>query len=420
MVVVQMLYEGVEIKGEGSVGFIIYMRIDLIRIFEEVQQAVRNFILQKFGREYFFEKLRVYKIKKDVQDVYEVIRFIYLEMDFESIKDFLIFDQYKLYKFIYDRFLVLQMESSIYEVFLVEFEVEGYIFKFIGLKFKFVGFMEVYVEGKDIEDEEEENQFLEIREGEILKFIKFDSKQYFIQLFLCYIEVILIKVLEEKGIGRLSIYVLIIQIILERGYVVKEDRFLKLIELGKFVINIFKEYFKDIIDIEFIVEFEENFDKIEEGKFEWIEVVRKYYQLFEKEFEIVRNIMLKVKVEDEEIDIVCENCGRKMVIKKGRYGKFLVCSGYFECKNIKFYYDYFDVLCLKCGKRIIEKKFKKGKRYYMCEGYFDCDFILWEKLAKNCLECGNFMFEKGRKGNKKFVCLNENCVYEEKIGEKGE
>ena len=420
MAVAQMLYEGVEIKGEGSVGLITYMRTDSTRISEEAQQAARNLILQKFGREYLPEKPRVYKTKKDAQDAHEAIRPTYLEMDPESIKDSLTLDQYKLYKLIYDRFLASQMESSIYEVLSAELEVEGYIFKLTGSKLKFAGFMEVYVEGKDTEDEEEENQLPEIREGEVLKPIKLESKQHFTQPPSRYTEATLIKALEEKGIGRPSTYAPTIQTILERGYVVKEDRFLKPTELGKLVTNILKEYFKDIIDIEFTAELEENLDKIEEGKLEWTEVVRKYYQPLEKELEIARATLLKVKVEDEETDIVCENCGRKMVIKKGRYGKFLACPGYPECKNTKPYYDYLDVLCPKCGKRIIEKKSKKGKRYYTCEGYPDCDLILWEKPAKNCPKCGSLMFEKGRKGNKKLICSNENCAYEEKIGEKGE
>jgi len=420
MAVAQMLYEGVEIKGEGSVGLITYMRTDSTRISEEAQQAARKLIAQKFGREYLPEKPRVYKTKKDAQDAHEAIRPTYLEMDPESIKDSLTPDQYKLYKLIYDRFLASQMESSIYDVLSAELEVEGYVFRLTGSKLKFAGFMEVYVEGKDTEDEEEENQLPEISEGEVLKPIKLESKQHFTQPPSRYTEATLIKALEEKGIGRPSTYAPTIQTILERGYVVKEDRFLKPTELGRIVTNILKEYFKDIIDIEFTAELESNLDKIEEGKLEWTEVVRKYYQPLEKELEIARATLLKVKVEDEETDIVCENCGSKMVIKKGRYGKFLACPGYPECKNTKPYYDYLDVLCPKCGKRVIEKKSKKGKRYYTCEGYPDCDLILWEKPAKNCPKCGSLMFEKGRKGNKKLVCSNENCAYEEKTGEKGE
>ena len=420
MAVAQMLYEGVEIKGEGSVGLITYMRTDSTRISEEAQQAARKLIAQKFGREYLPEKPRVYKTKKDAQDAHEAIRPTYLEMDPESIKDSLTPEQYKLYKLIYDRFLASQMESSIYDVLSAELEVEGYIFRLTGSKLKFAGFMEVYVEGKDTEDEEEENQLPEISEGEFLKPIKLESKQHFTQPPSRYTEATLIKALEEKGIGRPSTYAPTIQTILERGYVVKEDRFLKPTELGKLVTNILKEYFKDIIDIEFTAELESNLDKIEEGKLEWTEVVRKYYQPLEKELEIARATLLKVKVEDEETDIVCENCGRKMVIKKGRYGKFLACPGYPECKNTKPYYDYLDVLCPKCGKKVIEKKSKKGKRYYTCEGYPDCDLILWEKPIKSCPKCGSLMFEKGRKGNKKLVCSNENCMYEEKIGEKGE
>lgn len=274
MAVAQMLYEGVEIKGEGSVGLITYMRTDSTRVSEEAQQAARSLIVQKFGKEYLPEKPRVYKTKKDAQDAHEAIRPTYLDMDPESIKDSLTLDQYKLYKLIYDRFLASQMESSVYEVLSAELEVEGYIFKLTGSKLKFAGFMEVYVEGKDTEDEEEENQLPEIREGEALKPIKLESKQHFTQPPSRYTEATLIKALEENGIGRPSTYAPTIQTILERGYVAKEDRFLKPTELGRIVTNILKEYFKDIIDIEFTAELESNLDKIEEGKLEWTEVVK--------------------------------------------------------------------------------------------------------------------------------------------------
>jgi len=421
MMIAQMLYEGVEIKGEGSIGLITYMRTDSTRVAEEAQEAARRIILQRFGKEYVPEKPRVYKVKKDAQDAHEAIRPTYIEKDPESIKDSLTPDQYKLYKLIYDRFLASQMESSIYDSLSAELEVEGYVFKLTGSKLKFPGFMEVYIEGKDADDEEEEeNQLPEIFEGEMLKPIKLDKKQHFTQPPSRYTEATLIKTLEEKGIGRPSTYAPTIQTILERGYVVKEDRFLKPTELGKVVTNILKEYFKDIIDIEFTAELEENLDRIEEGKADWVEIVRKFYLPLEKELETARNTLQQIKVDDEETDVVCENCGRKMVIKKGRYGKFLACPGYPECKTTKPYFDYLDVLCPKCGKRLVEKKSKKGKKYYTCESYPECDFIVWERPAKNCPKCNQLMFEKGKKGNKKLVCSNESCGYEEKVVEKGE
>ncbi|AZT89747.1 type I DNA topoisomerase [Caldicellulosiruptor changbaiensis] len=420
MMIAQMLYEGVEIKGEGSVGLITYMRTDSTRVAEEAQEAARRIILQRFGKEYVPEKPRVYKTKKDAQDAHEAIRPTYIEKDPESIKDSLTPDQYRLYKLIYDRFLASQMESSIYDSLSAELEVEGYVFKLTGSKLKFAGFMEVYVEGKDTDEEEEENQLPEIFEGEMLKPIKLEKKQHFTQPPSRYTEATLIKALEEKGIGRPSTYAPTIQTILERGYVVKEDRFLKPTELGKVVTNILKEYFKDIIDIEFTAELEENLDRIEEGKADWVEIVRKFYLPLEKELETARNTMQQIKVDDEETDVVCENCGRKMVIKKGRYGKFLACPGYPECKNTKPYFDYLDVLCPKCGKKLIEKKSKKGKKYYTCESYPECNFIVWERPAKNCPKCNQLMFEKGKKGSKKLVCSNESCGYEEKIVEKGE
>ena len=420
MMIAQMLYEGVEIKGEGSVGLITYMRTDSTRVAEEAQEAARRIILQRFGKEYVPEKPRVYKTKKDAQDAHEAIRPTYIEKDPESIKDSLTPDQYRLYKLIYDRFLASQMESSIYDSLSAELEVEGYVFKLTGSKLKFAGFMEVYVEGKDTDEEEEENQLPEIFEGEMLKPIKLEKKQHFTQPPSRYTEATLIKALEEKGIGRPSTYAPTIQTILERGYVVKEDRFLKPTELGKVVTNILKEYFKDIIDIEFTAELEENLDRIEEGKADWVEIVRKFYLPLEKELETARNTMQQIKVDDEETDVVCENCGRKMVIKKGRYGRFLACPGYPECKNTKPYFDYLDVLCPKCGKKLIEKKSKKGKKYFTCESYPECNFIVWERPAKNCPKCNQLMFEKGKKRSKKLVCSNESCGYEEKIVEKGE
>ncbi|WAM33461.1 type I DNA topoisomerase [Caldicellulosiruptor morganii] len=421
MMIAQMLYEGVEIKGEGSVGLITYMRTDSTRVSQEAQEAARRVILQKFGKEYVPENPRVYKTKKDAQDAHEAIRPTYIEKDPESIKDSLTPDQYRLYKLIYDRFLASQMESSVYDSLTAELEVQDYIFKLTGSKLKFPGFMVVYVEGKDSDtEEEEENQLPEIVEGEMLKPVGLEKKQHFTQPPSRYTEATLIRALEEKGIGRPSTYAPTIQTILERGYVVKEDRFLKPTELGRVVTNILKEYFKDIIDIEFTAELEENLDKIEEGKADWVEIVKKFYQPLEKELEIARNTMQQIKVEDEQTDIVCENCGRNMVIKKGRYGKFLACPGYPECKNTKPYFDYLDVLCPRCGKKLVEKKSKKGKKYYTCENYPECDLIVWEKPAGNCPKCNQLMFEKGKKGSKKLVCSNESCGYEVKLNEKGE
>lgn len=420
MMIAQTLYEGVEIKGEGSLGLITYMRTDSTRIAQEAQDAAREVIKNRFGAKYLPEKPRVYKTKKDAQDAHEAIRPTYIDKDPESLKDSLTQDQYKLYKLIYDRFLASQMESAVYDSLSAELEVDGYIFKLNGSRLKFAGYMDVYVEGKDTEEEEEENQLPDIKENDILKPIQLDKKQHFTQPPPRYTEATLIRALEEKGIGRPSTYAPTIQTILERGYVLKEDRYLRPTDLGIIVTNILKEYFKDIIDIEFTAELEENLDMIEEGKTDWVEIVKKFYNPLEKELEVARNLLEQVKVKDEETDIVCENCGRKMVVKRGRYGKFLACPGYPECKNTKPFFNYLDVNCPKCGKKMVEKKSKKGKKYYACENHPKCDFISWEKPVKNCPKCNSLMYEKGRKNNKRLMCSNEKCGYEEQLGQKGE
>lgn len=415
MMIAQQLYEGVEIKGEGSLGLITYMRTDSLRVAEEAQKAAINLIRDKYGEKYLPEKPRVYKVKKGAQDAHEAIRPTYLEKDPESLKDSLSQDQYKLYKLIYERFLASQMASAVYDTINADIKADEYIFKLAGSKLKFAGFMDIYIEGKDTEEEEEQNLLPDISVDEVLNLKEINPKQHFTQPPPRYTEATLIRALEEKGIGRPSTYAPTIQTILEREYVFKEDRFLKPTELGIIVTNIMKEYFKDIIDIQFTAELEENLDFIEEGKIDWVEIVKKYYEPLKKELEYAKKMIEQVELKDEESDEICEKCGRRMVIKKGRYGKFLACPGFPECRNTKPLLKYIDVKCPKCGNRMIERRSKKGKYYYTCENYPHCDMILWDKPSKNCPKCGQLMYTKGKKGNKINVCSNEECKYQEVI-----
>ncbi|MEZ0537755.1 type I DNA topoisomerase [Caldicellulosiruptoraceae bacterium PP1] len=419
MMIAQQLYEGVEIKGEGNVALITYMRTDSLRISEEAQRNALDAIKTRFGEKYLPDSPRIYKSKKGAQDAHEAIRPTYIDRTPESLKDSLSNEQYKLYKLIYDRFLASQMASAIFDTINADLNVNGYIFKLSGSKLKFPGFMDVYIEGKDQDDEEENALLPEINQDDKLKAKKIDPKQHFTQPPPRYTEATLIKALEEKGIGRPSTYAPTIQTILERDYVTKEDRFLKPTELGIIVTNIMKEYFKDIVDIEFTAELEDSLDFIEEGKINWIDIVKKYYEPLEKELEIAKQNLQQVEVKEEETDIVCDKCGRNMVIKRGRFGKFLACPGYPECKNTKPLLKYIDVTCPKCSSRMVERRSKKGKIYYSCENT-NCDTISWEKPQKNCPVCGNFMYLKGKKNERTLVCSNEQCGYKEEQTKKEE
>ena len=377
MSIAQMLYEGIKIDTRGTVGLITYMRTDSTRISEEARKAAKEYIVSTYGEEYY--ENRYYKTSKDSQDAHEAIRPTYTELEPDSIKDSLTKDQYKLYKLIYNRFMASQMSSAIYNTMAVTIDANSYTFKANGQSLKFKGFMILYVEGE--EDKEEEKGMLpDLEENQEVKKLKVNPKQSFTEPPPRYTEASLVKALEEKGIGRPSTYSPTITTILERHYIEKEQRQLVPTELGKVVNKLLTDNFTDIINVEFTAKIENEFDEIAEGKEQWKKMIRQFYGPFKKELDKVEKNLEHVEIEEEVSDIPCEKCGRMMVYKYGRYGKFLACPGYPECKNTKPIIEYIDVPCPKCGGKVQVRKTKKRRTYYICENNpKSCDYISWNK-----------------------------------------
>ena len=379
MQVAQGLYEGVKVPEKGTVGLITYMRTDSTRISEEARAAAKVQITQKYGEKYY--ENRYYKTKSGAQDAHEGIRPTYIDLEPESIKDSLTPDQYKLYRLIYNRFIASQMAQAIYDTISANIDVNTYNFKANGQTLKFKGFMSVYVEDKDIKtNEDEESKVPELQIGEEVKKEKLNPKQSFTEPPPRYTEASLVKALEEKGIGRPSTYATIISTIIDRRYIQKEQKQLVPTELGKVVNKLLVENFKEIINVEFTADIENQFDEIAEGKEPWKQVIREFYTPFEQEVDKVDKELEHVKLEEEVTDIPCEKCGRMMVVKYGRYGKFLACPGYPECKNVKPYVEKIDIPCPVCGGEVHVRKTKRGKNYYICENNpKSCNYISWNK-----------------------------------------
>ena len=379
MSVAQGLYEGVKVQEKGTVGLITYMRTDSTRISEEARIAAKKEIIKQYGEEYY--ENRYYKTKQNSQDAHEGIRPTYIELNPEKIKDSLTKDQYKLYKLIYNRFLASQMQSAIYDTISANIDVNEYNFKANGQSLKFKGFMTLYVETLDNKSNEDEEDFVpDLKINQEVKKQKLDSKQSFTEPPPRYTEASLVKALEEKGIGRPSTYSPTITTILERRYIEKEQKQLIPTELGKVVNKLLTENFSDIVNVEFTANIEEQFDSIAEGKENWKKVIREFYGPFENEVEKVEKELEHVKLEDEVSDVPCDKCGRLMVIKYGKYGKFLACPGYPECKNAKPLVETIDVPCPKCGGKIQVRKSKKKRKFYICENNPEkCDYISWNK-----------------------------------------
>ena len=379
MSVAQGLYEGVKVTNKGTVGLITYMRTDSTRISEEARSAAKKEIVKKYGEQYY--ENRYYKTKQNSQDAHEGIRPTYVDLNPEDIKDDLTKDQYKLYKLIYNRFLASQMQAAIFDTISANIDVNEYNFRASGQSLKFKGFMTLYVETKDNEKDEDEESFVpELKENQEVIKQKIETKQSFTEPPPRYTEASLVKALEEKGIGRPSTYSPTITTILERRYIEKEQKQLVPTELGKVVNKLLTENFSDIINVEFTAKIEDDFDEIAEGKENWKQVIREFYGPFEKEVEKVEKELEHVKLEEEVSDVPCDKCGRMMVIKYGRYGKFLACPGYPECKNAKPYIETINKPCPKCGGKIQVRKSKKKRTYYICENNpKSCDFISWNK-----------------------------------------
>ncbi len=382
MSVAQGLYEGVKVEEKGTVGLITYMRTDSTRISEEARAAAKKEIVKQYGEEYY--ENRYYKTKQNSQDAHEGIRPTYIELNPEKIKDSLTKDQYKLYKLIYNRFLASQMQAAVYDTISANIDVNEYNFRASGQSLKFKGFMTLYVETLDNKTDEDEEAFVpDLQLNQEVKKQKIETKQSFTEPPPRYTEASLVKALEEKGIGRPSTYSPTITTILERRYIEKEQKQLVPTELGKVVNKLLTENFSDIVNVEFTAKIEDEFDEIAEGKENWKQVIREFYGPFEKEVEKVEKELEHVKLEEEVSDVPCDKCGRMMVIKYGRYGKFLACPGYPECKNAKPLVETIDVPCPKCGGKIEVRKSKKKRKFYICENNPEkCDYISWNKPKK--------------------------------------
>ena len=411
MSVAQGLYEGVKIPEKGSVGLITYMRTDSTRISEEARTAAREQITKVYGNEYY--ENRYYKKNSEAQDAHEGIRPTYIYITPDSIKDSLTTDQYKLYKLIYNRFLASQMTSAVYDTINVDIDVNKYNFKASGQNLKFKGFMVLYVEGKDNEQEDEENTSIPLLEvGQELKKKKLEPKQSFTEPPARYTEASLVKELEAKGIGRPSTYSPTITTILERRYIVKDKKQLVPTELGEIVNKLLTENFSEIINVEFTAKVENEFDEVASGKEEWKQVLRNFYPQFEQEVEKVDKELEHVKLEDEVSDVKCDKCGRMMVIKMGRYGKFLACPGYPECKNVKPFVVTIEEPCPVCGGKVQIRKTKRGRNFYICEHNPEtCNYISWntkvgekwtpEENVKNTTKTSKAKTKKSTKKAKK-------------------
>jgi len=381
MGVAQKLYEGIKVGNRGSVGLITYMRTDSTRISEQARAFAKEYIEKTYGANYY--ENRYYKTNKDAQDAHEAIRPTYIDLDPESIKSSLENDEYKLYKLIYNRFIASQMASAVYDTISVKIDANEYNFRASGETIKFKGFMTLYVEGTDDEKEEINSKIPELSENEEVKKDKIESKQSFTEPPARYTEASLVKALEEKGIGRPSTYSPTITTILTRRYIEKEKKQLKPTDLGTIVNKLLIENFPDIITVEFTAKMENEFDEISEGKEEWKKAIKEFYEPFAINVQKVEQELEHVKLEYEVSDVPCDKCGRMMVIKYGRYGKFLACPGYPECKNAKPLTETIDVPCPKCGGEVQIRKTKKRRNYYICENNpGKCDYISWTKPKK--------------------------------------
>ena len=415
MRIAQQLYEGVELgKKEGSLGLITYMRTDSIRISDEAKNEARNYIEKNFGQEYLPEKPRNFVRKGKVQDAHECIRPTSLMREPEAIKKFLTNDQFKLYKLIWERLLASQIASAIHEVTSVDLRVFDYLFKATGSVVIFPGYTRVYVESKDEQEKEDTGTIPDLQEKEEVNLEKLLPKQHFTQPLPRYTEATLIKTLEEKGIGRPSTYASILDTIVTRGYVQKEKKLYVPTELGYLVVDLLKKYFAEIIDVEFTANLENKLDSIAEGKSDWKEVLLLFFEPFQKELKVADEEIGQIEIADEVTEEICEKCGRNLVIKRGRFGNFLACPGFPECRNTKPMLKKIGIDCPKCEQgKIVMRRSKKGRNFFGCSNYPKCDFLSWdEPVNKKCPQCGSILvIKKSKKEGVKHVCLEKDCQY---------
>ena len=412
MQVAQQLYEGVEIEGMGSLGLVNYIRTDSTRISDDAMVQLREAILERFGQEYLPETPNVYKSRKNAQDAHEAIRPTDASLRPEKLKGLVTNDQYKLYKLIYDRFFASQMTPAVYDTLSADIASgDEIVFRHTSQKLKFAGFTAVYEEGIDEEAIETDNRMPNLSEGETVSLISASPEQHFTQPPARYTEASLVKALEEKGIGRPSTYAPTIATIIQRGYISREKKRLFPTELGNVVNDMMTRSFPDIVDIQFTAEMETKLDQVESGEAEWHKVITDFYGPFEKTLEAAEATIEKVKVEDEVSDVPCEKCGAMMVYKMGRFGRFLACPRFPECRHTQAILKSLDVPCPDCGGKLIERVSRKGRKFYGCEKYPECQFVSWDMPVNDkCPNCGDRMVQKRtHKGEIMHVCVNEAC-----------
>jgi DNA topoisomerase-1 len=414
MSLAQQLYEGLNIGSQGEVGLITYIRTDSTRVAHEAQGATAEYIQQRYGKEYLPKTPPRYGKKKEgIQDAHEAIRPTSITREPESLKPYLKRDQYRLYKLIWERFLASQMNPAIMDTLTIDVQAGDHIFRATGSVVKFPGFMLIYIEGKDDGVDEKEKLLPEVAKGDELKLLKLTPGQHFTKPPGAYTEASLVKTLEEKGIGRPSTYAPTIDTIITRGYVISQKKRLIPTELGYIVSDLMVEHFPDIIDVEFTAKMEDELDKIEMGKALWVDVVDGFYSSFLPSLEAAKKEIKEVEIPEEVSDVLCEKCGKNMVIKLGRYGKFLACPGFPECRNTKPILKEVGVDCPLCGGKIVERRTRKGRLFYGCANYPQCTFTTWdEPINEKCPSCGAFLTRARRKGVDEVKCASETCDYE--------
>ena len=416
MSVAQQLYEGVELGKEGTVGLITYMRTDSTRISPIAQEEARDYVINKYGDAFMPDEPRQYlKKNSNAQDAHEAIRPTAILRDPEMMKPFLSRDQFRLYKLVWDRFAASQMSSAVLDTMTVDFNSGSATFRATGSKIKFAGFMKVYVEGND-DDTVEEYTFLPaLAVGEKLVPEVIDPKQHFTQPPPRYTEARLVKTLEELGIGRPSTYAPTLETVQKRGYVALEEKKFFPTELGELVIQLMEEFFPEILNVEFTANMEGNLDHVEEGTEDWIKILADFYETFEKRLEVAEEEMKEIEIQDEVSDELCEKCGKHLVYKMGRFGRFLACSGFPDCRNTKPIVKDIGVICPKCNKgHVVERRSKKGRIFFGCDTYPECDYVSWDKPTdRPCPNCNEVLVEKRNRSGAKLQCVS--CDFTEEI-----
>ena len=417
MQIVQQLYEGVEIAGEGIQGLVTYIRTDSVRISDEAMEAVRAYIPARFGPDYLPKEKHEFKGRKNAQDAHEAIRPTNVERTPDSIKASLSREQFMLYRLIYNRFVASQMAPAAYQTLTAEITGERIGLRFYGEHKTFSGFTSLYEESVDENVDSVEMNLPVLKEGQAVTISSIDSDQHFTQPPSRFTEASLVRTLEENGIGRPSTYAPTITTIISRGYVTREKKRLFPTELGIMVTDMMNSYFSEIVSTEFTASMESRLDEVEEGKEDWKQILRDFYPEFEKTLHIAEEKIEKVDIKDEISDVICDQCGSMMVYKMGKFGKFLACPNFPQCRNTKPLLTYIDALCPKCGKKLLEKVSRKNRKFYGCESYPECDFVSWDKpVSEKCPKCGSYMVEKrSGKGEIVHLCANENCRYKSSV-----